>query len=96
MPAGEPRTIADGLRGALSERTFAVIRARADDILTVSEAGIVRAMRLVWEVLKIVIEPSSAVPVALLLEHPKTAAGQHVGVILTGGNVDLENLPWRT
>jgi len=94
--AGQPQTIADGLRGALSERTFTVIRACADDILTVSEAGIVSAMRLVWEVLKIIIEPSAAVPVALLMERPDIARGQRVGVILTGGNVDLAALPWRS
>ncbi|HEY0945672.1 MAG TPA: pyridoxal-phosphate dependent enzyme [Opitutaceae bacterium] len=89
-----PQTIADGLRVSLGERNFAHIIRHVDDIVTVSEAGIVLAMRLVWESMKIIIEPSSAVPVAALLENRLPAGGRRVGVILTGGNVDLDALPW--
>jgi threonine dehydratase len=94
QPMPEPRTIADGLRGALGTRTFAVIRTLVDDIVTVSEEDIVQAMRLVWERLKIVIEPSCAVPVAALLAGAVPLDGRRAGVILTGGNVDLDRLPW--
>ena len=87
-------TAADGLRTALGARPFEIIRRNVTGIVTVSEAEIVAAMRLVWEVMKIVIEPSSAVPVAALLERRLPAAGRRVGVILTGGNVDLDALPW--
>ncbi|HEY0968962.1 MAG TPA: pyridoxal-phosphate dependent enzyme [Opitutaceae bacterium] len=88
-------TIADGLRTSLGERNFAYIRANVDDIVTVSEAGIIAAMRLVWESMKIIIEPSCAVPLAALLENKlPAAAGRRVGIILTGGNVDLDALPW--
>lgn len=90
-----PQTIADGLRGALGELTFATIREHVDDIVTVSEEAIIAAMRLVWERMKIVIEPSCAVPVAALLDGRVPAiAGRRVGIILTGGNVDLDALPW--
>lgn len=88
-------TIADGLRTYLGERTFPVLRARLDDFVTVGEDAIVQAMRLVWEVLKIVIEPSAAVPVAALLQRKGGLAGRRVGVILSGGNVDLDVLPWQ-
>ena len=96
LTAGDPPdTIADGLRTTLGERPFVLLRALLDDFATVSEAAIVAAMRLVWEVLKLVIEPSSAVAVAALLENRLPAAGRRVGVILTGGNVDLDRLPWQ-
>lgn len=94
LAGSPPQTIADGLRVSLGERNFAHITRHVDDIVTVSEAGILQAMRLVWESMKIIIEPSSAVPVAALLEHRVSASGQRVGVILTGGNVDLDALPW--
>lgn len=90
----EPLTMADGLRANLGELTFAAIQAHVGRIVTVSEASIARAMRLVWERMKILIEPSAAVPVAALLETPEPFVGQRVGVILSGGNVDLDNLPW--
>jgi len=96
QPAGTPLTIADGLRTALGDINFALIRAGVDDILTVSETGIVRAMRLVWERLKLVIEPSAAVPLGACLEHPERFAGQRIGIILSGGNVDLDTLPWNS
>lgn len=96
LTAGDPPdTIADGLRTTLGPNGFLILRELLDDFATVSEQAIVAAMRLVWEVLKVVIEPSSAVPVAALLERRLDAGGGAVGVILTGGNVDLDHLPWR-
>jgi threonine dehydratase len=91
----QPRTIADGLRTSLGDLTFSLIAEFADDIVTVSEEGIVGAMRRAWETLKILIEPSSAVPLAAILEGKLPVAGKSVGIILSGGNVDLDNLPWR-
>lgn len=87
-------TIADGLRTRVGEITFPIIKERVEDIVCVSEAEIAAAMRLIWERMKIVIEPSSAVPVAALLKSPDLFGGKRVGVILSGGNVDLESLPW--
>ncbi len=84
-----PHTIADGLRTPLGENTFEIIRDMADDIVLVSEANIVRSMRFIWERMKIVIEPSSAVAVAPLLNGSVGVKGKRVGVILSGGNVDL-------
>lgn len=89
-----PQTIADGLRTSLSERTFAVISAGVEDIVCVSEEQIVAAMRMIWERLKIIIEPSSAVAVAAFLAGGLAQEGARVGVILSGGNVDLTALPW--
>jgi threonine dehydratase len=94
VPAGDPQTIADGLRSSLGDLTFELIRRHVDDIVTASEDGIVRAMRLTWEVMKIVIEPSAAVPLAALLERSLAIAGQRIGVIVSGGNVDMDRLPW--
>lgn len=90
-----PDTIADGLRTTLGENGFVIMRETLDDFVTVSEDSIIQAMRLVWEVLKIVIEPSSAVPVAALLEGKVGVEGKRVGVIISGGNVDLDHLPWQ-
>lgn len=90
-----PNTIADGLRTTLGQNGFLILRNLLDEFTTVSEDSIVAAMRLVWEVLKIVIEPSSAVAVAALLEAKPEAQGRKVGVILSGGNVDLDRLPWQ-
>ena len=95
LPAGLPLTIADGLRTPLSARTLAGLRANVDAVETCSEAAIVRAMRMLWERAKIVVEASGAVPLACLLEGRFPAAGKRVGVILSGGNVDLDKLPWQ-
>ncbi len=92
VPQTDPQTIADGLRTSLGGHTFAIIAANVSEIVTVSEEAILRGMRLIWETMKIVIEPSAAVPVAALLEKKIPEAGR-VGVILSGGNVDLESLP---
>ncbi|WP_422931272.1 pyridoxal-phosphate dependent enzyme [Singulisphaera sp. PoT] len=90
QPSGDPSTIADGLKTSLGERPFSVIQSRVDSIVTVSEAEIVSAMRFIWERLKIIIEPSSAVPVAALLTKKLKVDGRRVGVIIGGGNVDLD------
>jgi threonine dehydratase len=95
VPQTDPRTIADGLRSSLGDKTFAIISSSVDAIATTSEAAIVRAMRLCWEKLRLVVEPSSAVPLAAMLENKLPIAGMRVGVILSGGNVDLERLPWQ-
>lgn len=94
LPANYPDTVADGLRTSLGELTFAIIRSHVAEIVTVSEEAIVAAMRYVWERMKIIIEPSSAVPIAALLDGRLDVSGQRVGVVLTGGNVDLARLPW--
>jgi threonine dehydratase len=93
-PARQPATIADGLRGALSARTFELIRRHVDDIVTVSDEAIVQAMRTLWQHLKIIVEASSAVPYAAVHERQLDVSGARVGIILTGGNVDLDELPW--
>ncbi len=90
-----PATIADGLRATLSPRTLHALRTHVAAIGTASEDAIVRAMRLTWEQMKIVIEPSSAVPLACLLEGMLPAGGKRIGIIVTGGNVDLDRLPWQ-
>lgn len=87
-------TIADGLRTNLCEKTLTIIRDHLEDILTVDEATIIRAMRLIWERMKIIVEPSCAVPFAAVLTYPEIFSGQKVGIILTGGNVDLDQLPF--
>ncbi|MBL8297469.1 MAG: pyridoxal-phosphate dependent enzyme [Rhodanobacteraceae bacterium] len=91
----QPNTIADGLRGTIGEINFALMRANVDAVLPVSEAQIIAAMRLIWERLKQVIEPSSATALAAVLRYPAHFAGKRVGVVLSGGNVDLDALPWR-
>ncbi len=93
-PLTKVDTIADGLRTTIGQPNFAIIQANVDNIVTVSEAAIVAAMRLIWEAVKIVIEPSAAVPYAAILENKVAVANRRVGIILTGGNVDLDTLPW--
>ncbi len=95
IPSMDPQTIADGLRSSLGDLTFAIIKERVEQIITVSEEAIVHAMRLVWERMKIIIEPSAAVAVAAVLESDLDVQGKRVGIILSGGNVDLERLPWQ-
>jgi threonine dehydratase len=91
-----PDTICDGLRTVLSERTFDNIRANVDGIGLSSEENIVNAMRMTWELLKIIIEPSCCPPLGAILEGNIDVKGKRVGIILTGGNVDLGKLPWNT
>lgn len=94
IPSDYPDTVADGLRTSLGDLTFDIIQKQAAQIATVSEEGIIQAMRLIWERMKIVIEPSAAVTLAALLENPKKYSGKRTGLILSGGNVDLNRLPW--
>ncbi len=94
QPSIAPKTIADGLLTSLGSLTFQIVMSEVDDIVTVSEEKIVEAMRMVWERMKIIIEPSSAVPLAAILENKVDVKGQKVGIILSGGNVDLGRLPF--
>jgi len=87
-------TIADGLRTNVGEPNFRIIQRYVDNIVTVSEEAIVAAMRTIWETMKIIIEPSAAVPCAAILERAIELNGKRAGIILTGGNVDLDALPW--
>jgi threonine dehydratase len=95
VPSIHPDTIADGLRTSLGSITFPIILQYVSEIVTVSEESITTAMRLVWERMKLLIETSSAVPVAVLLSGKIDFKGKRVGIILSGGNVDLDHLPWR-
>ncbi|HEY5992098.1 MAG TPA: pyridoxal-phosphate dependent enzyme [Candidatus Udaeobacter sp.] len=88
-------TIADGLRTNIGEPNFAIVQRYVDDIVTVSEEAIVSAMRGIWESMKIIIEPSAAVPYAAIREQVMNVNRKRVGIILTGGNVDLDRLPWN-
>jgi threonine dehydratase len=94
IPSENPKTIADGLLTSLGSLTYPIIRDYVHDIVTVSEAGIVQAMRLVWERMKIIIEPSAAVPLGAILENKINVRGKRIAIILSGGNVDLDRLPW--
>ncbi len=93
IPSVNPKTIADGLLTSLGEMNFAIIKDNVDEIVTVSEENIIKAMRLVWERMKIIIEPSSAVPLGAILQHKSKFAGAAAGIILSGGNLDLGRLP---
>ncbi len=95
IPSPEPQTVADGLRTSLGDLTFPVIRDQVERIVPVSETAIVEAMRFVWERTKLLIEPSAAVPLAALWERRIDLTGLRVGVIVSGGNVDLARLPWQ-
>jgi threonine dehydratase len=90
-----PNTVADGLKVPLKDLTWHFVSSHVTDILTASEVEIVDAMKLIWKRLKIVMEPSSAVPLATILRNKGLFAGRRVGVIITGGNVDLDKLPWQ-
>ena len=87
-------TIADGLRTNIGEPNFAIVQCYGDDIVTVSEEAIISAMRTIWETMKIIIEPSAAVPYAAIADGVIDVNGKRTGIILTGGNVDLDTLPW--
>ena len=94
IPSVDPLTIADGLLTSLGERNFPIIQQYVKDIVTVSETAIVDAMRLIFERMKIVVEPSAAVPLAAILEQKIAVKNKRVGIILSGGNVELKNLPF--
>ena len=103
LPSVSPTTLADGLLTGLGVRNFALIQRHVDDIVRVGEAAIVDAMRLIWERMKIVVEPSAAVPLAALVEGALRESdavggklpGMRIGMVLSGGNVDLDRLPWQ-
>ena len=95
IPMLEPRTIADGLKTSLGQRPFAEIMRLVDDIVTVREESIVQAMRQVWEVMKLIVEPSGAVSYAAIVEGRIAPTGANIGIILSGGNLDLDRLPWQ-
>jgi threonine dehydratase len=94
IPVQNPNTIADGLRTSLGKLPFSIITHHVDDIVTVSEKSIIEAMRYIWERLNMIIEASCAVPVAAVFDGKVDVKGKKVGIIITGGNVDLDNLPW--
>jgi threonine dehydratase len=94
IPSINPKTIADGLLTSLGERNFQIIMQNVDDIVCVSEEKIVEAMRMIWERMKIIVEPSSAVPLAAILEGKIDIQNKKVGIILSGGNLDLGKLPF--
>ncbi len=94
IPSLNPNTIADGLLTSLGTLTFPIIRRLVNDIVTVNDQATMEAMKLVWERMKIIIEPSSAVALAMVLRHKQRFAGQKIGIIISGGNVDLMHLPW--
>lgn len=94
QPMVNPRTIADGLRTSLGKKPFAEIQRYVDDIVTVSDDAIIAAMRRIWEIMKIIVEPSGAVPYAAVLAGRLPAQAQKIGIILSGGNLDLDSLPW--
>jgi threonine dehydratase len=92
IPQSNPQTIADGLRTSLGDKTFPIIRDLVEDIVRVEEQEIVEALRLLMERMKLVVEPSGAVPLAALLKEKERFAGKRIGIILSGGNVDLKTL----
>ncbi len=94
VPVSNPNTIADGLKTSLSEKTFKIILDGTDQIVTIEEEDIVNSMKLIWERLKIVCEPSCSLPLAAVLKNKKKFKGKKIGLILTGGNVDVNNLPF--
>ena len=94
VPVESPDTIADGLRTSLGELTFECLQKYVTTIVTVSEQEIVDAMKFIWERMKIIIEPSAAVPVAAVFGQQFNSTDKKIGIILSGGNVDLNHLPW--
>jgi len=95
IPMLDPRTIADGLKSSLGVKPFAEITRFVDDIVTVREESIIQAMRHIWEVMKLIVEPSGAVAYAAIIEGRLAAPGARIGIVLSGGNLDLDRLPWQ-
>lgn len=94
VPSVNPSTIADGLLTSLGTKTWPIIRQYVDDILTCSDQSIIETMMIIWERMKVVVEPSSAVPLAAAFQNKKFFSGLRTGIIISGGNVDLTKLPW--
>lgn len=95
VPSINPLTIADGLRTSLGELTYPIIMKYLSDIYTVSESEIIYSMKLIWETMKIIVEPSAAVGLAVVIKHQQSFRGKRCGIIISGGNVDLNALPWK-
>jgi threonine dehydratase len=94
IPSTNPKTIADGLLTSLGDKTFPIIQKYVEQIVTVNDEAIITAMRYIWERMKIIVEPSAAISFAALLKKKLDAKNKRIGIILSGGNVDLNNLPW--
>lgn len=94
-PSENPKTICDGLLTCLGEYTFPIIKDTVDRIITVEEETIIKAMRMIWERMKIIVEPSGAITLGVIMENPELFKGKRIALILSGGNVDLNNLPWK-
>jgi threonine dehydratase len=94
IPSVNPNTVADGLKTSLGTLTFPIILKHVSDILTVNEDDIIESMKIIWERMKIIVEPSSAVTLAAVKNNPKLFKDKNVGIIISGGNVDLNQLPW--
>lgn len=94
-PSENPKTICDGLLTSLGECTFRIIKDNVEKIITVKEESIITAMRMIWERMKIIVEPSSAITLGAVLENREYFEGKKIALILSGGNVDLNNLPWK-
>ena len=94
MDIGKPETIADGLHATIGDKNFGIIKELVIDIFTVNDQEIINALRLIWERLKVIVEPSGAVPLAALLKHKENFQDKKVGIILSGGNIDLSDLPF--
>lgn len=95
IPSENPVTIADGLKTSLGSLTYPIIMEGVEDILTAKEETIISTMKLIWERMKIVVEPSGVLPLAVMLENPGRFRGKKIGLILSGGNTDLDRLPWQ-
>ncbi len=94
-PSTNPKTICDGLLTNLSERTFGIIKANVNEIITAEESTIIEAMKMIWERMKIIVEPSGAVTLAVVLANKQKFSGKKIALILSGGNADLNKLPWN-
>lgn len=94
IPSIHPETIADGLLTSLGSKTFPIIQELVEQILTVEDALIIEAMKLIWQRMKIIVEPSAAVPLAVVMKNQDIFKGKNVGVIISGGNVDFDTLPF--
>ena len=90
-----PNTICDGLRSLLGDKSFGLIQKYVDDIVLASEANVISAMREIWELMKIIVEPSGCPPLAAIFDGNLDVTGKRVGIVLTGGNIDLDKLPWQ-
>lgn len=94
-PSTNPQTICDGLLTNLSEKTFNIIKSNVDEIITVGDDSIIKSMKMIWERMKIIVEPSSAVVLSAILENKNKFKNKNIALIISGGNVDLNNLPWN-